>query len=87
MARPAPGVDATQMRISTGIVALICAVVPALTVTAATASADGQCRPGFNLYDTGVPGGFKEDRNLNGLVCDKTKPTSTGYRHWYTDDR
>jgi len=34
-----------------------------------------------------VPGAFKEDRNLNGLVCNKTKSTSTGYRHCYTDDR
>jgi hypothetical protein len=56
-------------------------------VTAPTASADGQCRAGWDLYDTGVPGGFKEDRNLNGLVCNRYKQTSTGYRHWYTDDR
>jgi hypothetical protein len=75
------------MKISAGIVALITALVPALTVGAPTAAADGQCRAGWDLYDTGVPGGFKEDRNLNGLVCNRYKPTSTGYRHWYTDDR
>ena len=87
MAFPGPAAHDGAMRISTGIVALICALVPALTVTAATASADGQCRAGWDLYDTGVPGGFKEDRNLNGLVCNRYKTTSTGYRHWYTDDR
>ena len=76
-----------RMRISAAIVALITALVPALTVTAPTASASGQCRPGYELYDTGIPGAFKEDRNLNGLVCDRWKQTSTGFRHWYTDDR
>ena len=76
-----------RMRISAATVALITALVPALTVTAPTASASGQCRPGYDLYDTGVAGAFKEDRNLNGLVCDRWKQTSTGFRHWYTDDR
>ena len=75
------------MRLSAGVVALICALAPALTVVAPTASADGQCRAGYYLYDTGVPGSWKEDRNLNGLVCDRVKPTSTGYRHWTVDDR
>jgi hypothetical protein len=51
-----------------------------------TASADTLCRPGYSLYDTGIPGAFKQDRNLNGLVCDKTRQTSDGYRHSYTDD-
>jgi hypothetical protein len=76
-----------RMRNAAAIVALITALVPALTVTAPTASAAGQCRPGSELYDTGIAGAFKEDRNLNGLVCDRWKQTSTGFRHWYTDDR
>lgn len=76
-----------QMRIATGLVALISALAIPLTTTAPTASADGQCRSGWSLYDTGIPGAFKEDHNLNGLVCNRYKQTSTGYRHWYTDDR
>ena len=75
------------MRFSAGVVALVSALAPALTVGAPAASADGQCRAGYYLYDTGVPGAWKQDRNLNGLVCDKVKPTSTGYRHWTVDDR
>jgi hypothetical protein len=75
------------MRCSADVVALISALVPALTVTAPTASADGLCRAGYYLYDTGIAGAWKQDRNLNGLVCDKVKPTSTGYRHWTVDDR
>jgi hypothetical protein len=75
------------LRISAAVVALISALVPALTVGAPAASADGQCRAGYYLYDTGIAGAWKQDRNLNGLVCDKVKPTSTGYRHWTVDDR
>jgi hypothetical protein len=75
------------MRIPAATIALITALVPALTVGAPTASADGQCRAGSELYDTGAPGAFREDRNLNGLVCDRWKATSTGFRHWYSDDR
>jgi hypothetical protein len=75
------------MRISACIVTLITALVPALTVGAPAASADGQCHKGYSIYDTGGPGLWKEDRNLNGLVCDKWKATSTGFRHWTTDDR
>jgi hypothetical protein len=87
MELPAPPGDTSRMRISASIVTLVCALVAALTVTAPSASADGQCRADWTIYDTGVPGGFKEDRNLNGLVCSRYKQTSTGYRHWYTDDR
>jgi hypothetical protein len=87
MALPVAAAHDCAMRTSATIATLICALVPALTVGAPTASADGQCRAGWDLYDTGVPGGFKEDRNLNGLVCNRYKQTSTGYRHWYTDDR
>ena len=87
MAGPAPGSDHWRMRIGTAVVTLISALALALTATAPMASADGQCRAGWDLYDTGVPGAFKEDRNLNGLVCHRYKATSTGYRHWYTDDR
>jgi hypothetical protein len=74
------------MRTRLGILAVIGAVVLPLSVSAPSASADGLCRPGYSLYDTGVPGGFKQDRNLNGLVCDKTRETSDGYRHQFTDD-
>jgi hypothetical protein len=74
------------MRTRLGILAVVSAAVLPLSATATAASADGQCRPGYSLYDTGVPGGFKQDRNLNGLVCDKTRETSDGYRHFYTDD-
>jgi len=75
------------MRCSATVVAVISALVPALTVGVPAASADGQCRSGYNLYDTGTPGAWKQDRNLNGLVCDKARQTSTGYRHWTVDDR
>jgi hypothetical protein len=87
MAPRAAAAQDCAMRISIGIVTLITAVVPALTLGAPAASADGQCRAAYTLYDTGVPGAFKEDRNLNGLVCDRYKATATGFRHWYTDDR
>jgi hypothetical protein len=76
------------MRIATGLVALLSVLAIPVTVITPAASAEGHCRDGWNLYDTGVPGGFKEDRNLNGLVCERYKQTSTGdYRHWYADDR
>jgi hypothetical protein len=74
------------MRTRLGILALTGALVLPLSVIAPSASADGLCRPGYSLYDTAVPGGFKQDRNLNGLVCDKTRETSDGYRHQFTDD-
>jgi hypothetical protein len=74
------------MRTRLGVLAVIGAVVLPLTAIAPSASADALCRPGYDLYDTGVPGGFKQDRNLNGLVCDKTRQTLDGYRHQYTDD-
>jgi hypothetical protein len=74
------------MRTRLGILALAGALVLPLGVTAPSASADGLCHHGYYLYDTGVPGGFKQDRNLNGLVCNKTRETSDGYRHQYTDD-
>ena len=74
------------MRTRLGILAVMSAAVLPLSATTPAASADGQCRPGYYLYDTGIPGSFKQDRNLNGLVCDKTRATSDGYRHSYTDD-
>jgi hypothetical protein len=77
---------ACPMRISAALITLIGALALPMSVVAPAASADGQCRAGYSLYDTGIPGAFKEDRNLNGLVCDRWKATSTGFRHWYTDD-
>ena len=74
------------MRTQLGILAVMGALVLPLSASAPSASADGLCRPGSYLYDTGVPGGFKQDRNLNGLICDKTRETSDGYRHSYSDD-
>jgi hypothetical protein len=74
------------MRTRLGILTVIGALALPLTVIAPSASADGQCRAGYSPYDTGIPGGFKQDRNLNGIVCDRWKQTSDGYRHWYTDD-
>lgn len=74
------------MRTRLGLLAVTGALVLPLTAISPSASADGQCRPGYAVYDSGVPGGFKQDRNLNGLVCDKTRQTSDGYRHSYTDD-
>jgi hypothetical protein len=74
------------MRTGLGILALAGALVLPMTAIAPSASADGQCRAGYSIYDTTVPGGFKQDRNLNGLVCERYRETSDGYRHWYTDD-
>jgi hypothetical protein len=74
------------MRIRLGILALAAAAAVPMGVSAPSASADGQCRGGYSIYDTGVPGGFKQDRNLNGLVCHRYKETSDGFRHFYTDD-
>lgn len=77
-----------QTRIATGLLALISALSISLTTIAPTASAEGSCRAGWSIYDTGIPGAFKEDHNLNGLVCSKTKEISPGYyRNWYSDDR
>ena len=75
------------MRSKLGIVALAGALVLPATVVVPSASAEGQCRAGYSVYDTGFPGAFKEDRNLNGLVCDKTRAVGDGFRHSYTDDR
>ena len=75
------------MRTRIGILAVMGAVVLPLGASAPSASADALCRPGYSLYDTGSPGAFKEDRNLNGLVCDRTRATADGFRHQYTDDR
>jgi hypothetical protein len=75
------------MRIRLGLLAACAAFVLPIGAGAPAASADGVCRSGYSLYDTGVPGGFKEDRNLNGLVCWRAKATTDGYRSWYTDDR
>ena len=75
------------MRITAAFAALLSALALSAAAFSPAASADGQCRAGYSLYDTGSPGVFPEDRNLNGLVCDKVKETRTGYRHWYTDDR
>jgi hypothetical protein len=75
------------MRIRLGILAATAALVLPISATAPSASADGVCHSGYSLYDTGVPGSFKQDRNLNGLVCWKAKATTDGYRAWYTDDR
>jgi hypothetical protein len=61
------------------------AVVPTAVVVP-SASADGRCHDGAELYDTGVPGGFKQDRNLNGLVCFKYRLGPKGYHDTYTDD-
>jgi hypothetical protein len=74
------------MRTRLGILAVMGAVVLPLSVGAPSASADGLCRTGYHVYDTGIPGAFKQDRNLNGLVCDKTRATADGYRHQYSDD-
>ena len=74
------------MRTGLGILAVAGALVLPLGAVAPAASADGQCRSGYDLYDTGIPGSFKQDRNLNGLVCDKVRQTSDGYRHTYADD-
>lgn len=74
------------MRTQLGILAVMGVLALPLSAGAPTASADGQCRPGYDLYDTGIPGAFKQDRNLNGLVCDRTRQTSDGYRHSYSDD-
>ena len=76
------------MRIKLGILALAAAAALPMGVSAPSASADGQCRAGYSIYDTGSPGSWREDRNMNGLVCDKTKQTSNGdWRHWVSDDR
>lgn len=75
------------MRTKLGVLALAGALVLPATVIVPSASAEGQCRSGYTLYDTGAPGAFREDRNLNGLVCDKTKAVGDNFRHWYTDDR
>ena len=82
----ASNAHAYPMRISAALITLIGALALPMSVVAPQASADGQCRAGYSLYDTGTPGAWKEDRNLNGLVCDRFKATSTGYRHWYSDD-
>jgi hypothetical protein len=74
------------MRTRLGILTVVAALVLPLSVAAPSASADGQCRAGYARYDTGVPGSFKQDRNLNGIVCDKPRETKDGYRHSYTDD-
>ena len=75
------------MRFSAVFAALMSALTLSAVAFSPAASADGLCRAGYSLYDTGSPGAFPDDRNLNGLVCDKVKETRTGFRHWYTDDR
>jgi len=76
------------MRIQAGILAVVSAIALPATVAAPSASADGHCRAGYSIYDIGSPGSWPEDRNLNGLVCDKTRQMSNGdWRHWVSDDR
>ena len=66
--------------------ALVGASVGSTSVAVPTASADGQCHDGADLYDTGTAGAFKQDRNMNGLVCDKVKLGPNGFHHVYSDD-
>ena len=76
------------MRSQAGILAVVSAIALPATVAAPSASADGQCRTGYSIYDTGSPGAFPEDHNLNGLVCSKYKELRDHtYRYWFTDDR
>jgi hypothetical protein len=74
------------MRAQLGILTVVGALLLPLTAGAPSASADGLCRTGSAPYDTGIPGSFKQDRNLNGIVCDKVRETSDGFRHTYSDD-
>ena len=81
------------MRVLATFLALGACLAPSAMAASEAPAADaptssGQCRPGYSLYDTGSPGSFKEDRNLNGLVCDKVTDLGGGlFSHRYTDDR